>query len=316
LYNYSKIPPRQSPTEWGLYIIAQKEGYWGSKGPIDDDNLNGPTHYGGLPLNKEPQLKLTTPESAYSGIVEGTLELEGEAWDDESKISAIYYRIDNDEGHEADLTSPTGDDIIYKWTIKWDSRTVPTGIHTIKIMASETWGNSTPLELTVDVLNPIGETDDDKDGLTYAEEITYGTNPENADTDGDGLNDGIELDNSDGNTTDPLLSDTDSDGLKDGSEDRNKNGQVEPTETDPNNPDSDGDLTDDGEDEFPLDPTRAKGADKAQDRFYQLFAFAIIIIIVILVGIIIWILIKTKRIGSEEKNQVSPKKRLEKGKKK
>lgn len=57
--------------------------------------------------------------------------------------------------------------------------------------------------------------DGDHDGLTDVLEKTYGTDPKNPDTDGDGLTDGQEV-----NTyhTDPVKSDTDGDGYADGAE--------------------------------------------------------------------------------------------------
>jgi hypothetical protein len=57
--------------------------------------------------------------------------------------------------------------------------------------------------------------DPDNDGLTnYQEIIVRLTNPNVADTDGDGVNDGQEV----SDTTNPLLADTDGDGLSDGEE--------------------------------------------------------------------------------------------------
>ena len=55
--------------------------------------------------------------------------------------------------------------------------------------------------------------DPDSDGLTNLQEFGFGTNPTDADTDGDGLDDDAELSMY---GSDPLLSDTDSDGLPDG----------------------------------------------------------------------------------------------------
>ena len=46
--------------------------------------------------------------------------------------------------------------------------------------------------------------------------------------------------------TDPLLADTDADGINDGVEDANQNGRQEDTETDPTNPDTDGGGENDG----------------------------------------------------------------------
>ena len=60
-----------------------------------------------------------------------------------------------------------------------------------------------------------GNTDNDMDGLLKKEEKEIGTDPENADTDGDGLLDGQEVNTYGSN---PLNADTDGDGLKDGDE--------------------------------------------------------------------------------------------------
>jgi hypothetical protein len=86
--------------------------------------------------------------------------------------------------------------------------------------------------------------DDDGDGLSNARELELGTDPNNPDTDGDGLTDFEEV------TiwgTDPLRRDTDGDTLSDGDE-------VNIHGTDPNNPDTDGDGVPDGIDECPLTP--------------------------------------------------------------
>jgi formylglycine-generating enzyme required for sulfatase activity len=79
-------------------------------------------------------------------------------------------------------------------------------------------GVSNPLTLFMDVDKTIGATfvedtrDPDNDGLTnYQEIITYGSNPDLADSDGDGLRDGEEKTRG----TNPLAKDTDGDGLSD-----------------------------------------------------------------------------------------------------
>jgi len=102
--------------------------------------------------------------------------------------------------------------------------------------------------------------DSDNDGLYDDQEDVNGngvvdpgeTDPDNPDTDGDGLPDGLEAPGD----TDPLDSDSDDDGLDDGDEDLNRNGQQDPGETDPTNPDSDGDGILDGDDASPLSPER------------------------------------------------------------
>ena len=96
------------------------------------------------------------------------------------------------------------------------------------------------------------EGDPDEDGLTNADELENRTDPKKADTDEDGLKDGVETNTgtfvSATNTgTDPNNADTDKDGLLDGVEtgtgelvDKNNTG------TDPNNADTDGDGYADG----------------------------------------------------------------------
>jgi hypothetical protein len=59
------------------------------------------------------------------------------------------------------------------------------------------------------------DADPDEDGLTNAQEIELGTDPQNDDTDGDGLKGGEEVNDY---HTDPLNPDTDKDGVNDGEE--------------------------------------------------------------------------------------------------
>lgn len=87
------------------------------------------------------------------------------------------------------------------------------------------------------VFDDGGDLDDDGDGLTNDQEKLLGTDPLNPDTDGDGLNDGEEVNEY---KTNPLNSDTDGDGLKDGAE-------VKDHKTDPLNKDTDGDGLTDGD---------------------------------------------------------------------
>ncbi|MGA9116961.1 MAG: OmpA family protein [Bacteroidota bacterium] len=104
------------------------------------------------------------------------------------------------------------------------------------------------------------EDDDDADGLTNGEERRLGTNPEVADSDGDGLKDGEEVKRY---NTNPLAADTDADGLTDGDEairyntdparnDSDEDGisdgdEILKHKTDPTKPDTDGDGLADGD---------------------------------------------------------------------
>lgn len=98
-------------------------------------------------------------------------------------------------------------------------------------------------------VNGSGSSDKDGDGLTKREEKELGTDPENPDSDSDGLKDGEEVRTY---LTNPLNADTDGDGLKDGDE-------VKTYNTDPNKTDTDGDGLTDGEEInlYKTDPLKA-----------------------------------------------------------
>jgi hypothetical protein len=120
------------------------------------------------------------------------------------------------------------------------------------------------------VVNPNDPTNDQKDsdcdGLSDAEEfsVVYAggkrTSAANADSDGDGVLDGVEAgrasspdaactftgDADPTTRSNPTEPDTDGDGITDGVEDANRNGRAEATETDPSNPDTDFDGLGDG----------------------------------------------------------------------
>ncbi len=90
--------------------------------------------------------------------------------------------------------------------------------------------------------------DKDKDGLGKCDEIKIGTDPNNPDTDGDGLLDGEEFLTY---KTDPLKADTDGDGLTDGEE-------IKSTGTNPLVADTDGDGLSDGDEvhKYKTDPLK------------------------------------------------------------
>jgi alpha-tubulin suppressor-like RCC1 family protein len=112
---------------------------------------------------------------------------------------------------------------------------------------NSTSGNS-PVPIQVGTLSLANNSwllaDPDHDGLTTGQELEIGTDPLNPDTNGDGIPDGVEVRMG----LSPTNMDMDNDGL------------LNPVElaigTNPFNPDTDGDGVLDGQDCFPLDPTR------------------------------------------------------------
>ncbi|HVE87812.1 MAG TPA: hypothetical protein VND93_33370, partial [Myxococcales bacterium] len=106
------------------------------------------------------------------------------------------------------------------------------GTHQVDVRATDAAGNLGPPTSVTWVVQP----DADGDGLTDTEEASLGTNPNNADSDQDGLGDGAEVRRY---KTNPLDDDTDDDGLMDGSE-------VSRTGSDPMKLDTDGDGLPDG----------------------------------------------------------------------
>lgn len=101
-------------------------------------------------------------------------------------------------------------------------------------------------EIGTDPNNP----DTDGDGLNDGEEyLTYKTDPLKVDTDGDGLSDYEEVKVT---KTNPLIADTDGDGLKDGEE-------VNKYKTDPLKADTDGDKLNDGDEvlKYKTNPLKA-----------------------------------------------------------
>lgn len=92
-------------------------------------------------------------------------------------------------------------------------------------------------EGTVIAITAEADGDEDNDGLSNLIESALGTDPDVSDTDGDGLLDGVEINQY---NSDPTVPDTDGDGLTDGEE-------VRIYRTSANNPDTDGDGKSDGE---------------------------------------------------------------------
>ena len=97
--------------------------------------------------------------------------------------------------------------------------------------------------------NP-NDADTDNDGLNDSHEaLTLLTDPTNSDTDNDGINDGVEVNGQYGSpaqASDPRNNNTDGDAFDDGDEDKNGNGVVDTNETDPTRREDSGDFDNDG----------------------------------------------------------------------
>jgi len=188
----------------------------------------------------------------------------------------VTYVWNFDDGTVTHTVAPT---ITHEFTF--------TSVTTFTVLVTATNGfEAAPVTYSVQLVLPF---DDDGDGLSNAEELALGTDPQNPDTDGDGLSDGFEVhgyiytgyppheDYGKRIYTDPLNPDTDGDGLDDGFEfnigthpgdpDTDGDGLLDGDEpglhgtTDPLNPDTDGDGMPDGwevhNDLDPLDPSDA-----------------------------------------------------------
>jgi len=94
------------------------------------------------------------------------------------------------------------------------------------------------------------DSDTDNDGLNDSHEaLVLLTDPTNYDTDGDGISDGVEIGSQYGNpaqVSDPRDNNTDGDAFDDGDEDLNGNGIVDAGETDPTRREDSGDFDNDG----------------------------------------------------------------------
>ena len=94
------------------------------------------------------------------------------------------------------------------------------------------------------------DADTDNDGLNDSHEaLTLLTDPTNSDTDADGIQDGVEVNGlygTPGQPSDPRDNNTDGDAFDDGAEDLNGNGVVDANETDPTRREDSGDFDSDG----------------------------------------------------------------------
>ncbi|MBI2439911.1 MAG: OmpA family protein [Lentisphaerae bacterium] len=136
-------------------------------------------------------------------------------------LGALYYSEDRQFRERADIDARYGVGLAYHFNPEWAVRLDALGVTTLgeryefnfmpSLGVNWKWGARVPAKYAV----AGGALDSDADGLSDEEERALGTDPNNPDTDGDGLTDGEEVKIY---KTDPLNPDTDYDGLNDGEE--------------------------------------------------------------------------------------------------
>lgn len=160
---------------------------------------------------------------------------------------------------ETTVTAPIAD--VYYWRVdtyaEGDATGAPVAGDLFFFVVDDSDGDGLPdtYELahadSATALNPDDDLENGGagDGLTNTKEYFYGTDPNKSDTDGDGLEDGAEINATAGvrPATNPLLTDTDGDGLGDFVETHTGNWtDASQTGTDPTDPDRDKDGIKDG----------------------------------------------------------------------
>lgn len=124
------------------------------------------------------------------------------------------------------------------------------------------------VNMSIELAGGIEALDTDGDTLSDEREVNeHGTDPNNPDTDGDGLNDGLEV----RTETNPTNPDTDGDGAADGVEDASRDGVPDANEPDPRKPDTDSGGVPDGWElqHPPMNPRNPADDDSDRDRVLE-----------------------------------------------
>ncbi|MGQ0535091.1 MAG: hypothetical protein ACT4PT_03360 [Methanobacteriota archaeon] len=137
----------------------------------------------------------------------------GTAWDSDGTVAYVEVKIDDGIWRRAVGTT--------SWNYSWDVSNFPNGWRQVHVRSYDGIDHSDVKTVNVNVDKPEyvcdPPTDDDRDGLTACAEVdTYGSDPNNPDTDADGLPDGEEvIEGEDGFVTLPYDTDTDDDFIDD-----------------------------------------------------------------------------------------------------
>ncbi len=221
----------------GDYAIAS--AYWD-----DDMGKNSGSVYIYYVRNFPPTISAIPDQTLVDDVSAGPIDFT--VYDSETPAADLTLSVSSSNG----LLVPEGN-IVIEGTGWYRTVTVsaaPGQAGTAAVTVTVGDGQDTAQEsFSVSVL------DRDGDGLPDPVENRGCTDAEKTDTDQDGLGDGLEDADRDGEVdsdeTDPCLWDTDGDGIGDGLEDANRNGLVDPGETDPLKKDTDGDGLSDGQED-------------------------------------------------------------------
>jgi hypothetical protein len=206
------------------------EGTYNTSGSASGVYLSGDYAY---VADLSSGLQIIDVSSLTNPILEGSYDTPGLAID--VHVSGNYaYVADNYSGLQIiglfDLTSPT-----LEGSYDTPERSVELYVSGDYVYVAEGYSG-----LLIIRIPDEGDTDTLFDTLEYG----LGTDPCGNDSDGDGLDDHLEVRVS---CSDPTLADTDGDGLSDDTEDANANGIVDTDETSPCNADTDNDNINDGD---------------------------------------------------------------------
>ncbi|MCB9779001.1 MAG: OmpA family protein [Alphaproteobacteria bacterium] len=275
--DYLYLRVRVSDTPWSVENVALKTGGWGFQ--LDTDGTLSAYELVAGAAGVSPSVLLyenTTPDGGTSDAAETLLWFslftagDGRAGRTGSRTgeSDYFTTIDGDDDWFIDVRIPLDElplaiDAPFSVLSATSDEGGITQLDADMAGHDDSGGYGTLLDGWSDAI----VIDADLDGLTAAEEAALGTDPDDADTDDDGLSDGDEVHGtgllSGYAPTDPLDCDSDDDGLSDGLE----VGVVTPlddtdtssdcwspdrdpgTTTDPNDADTDGDGLSDGEED-------------------------------------------------------------------
>lgn len=185
---------------YNVYCIVASDHGSSTTFPCLDFQVNGTTWaFGGtsaVNATAFANLEATSANGTWVRIIPGTQ-------------TGNYWKMENLSGSTLTIDGQLGTNNVARGSIA--AIIIEDAADTDGDGMPDTWETSNGLAVGIN----DGALDADSDGLANLAEYQHGTNPQMPDTDGDGLNDGPEVNTY---TSDPLVDDTDEDGLDDGDE--------------------------------------------------------------------------------------------------